>query len=39
MKKPEAIGYILNVFERNVEPDRGLGPGLVGPSTPLALIR
>jgi hypothetical protein len=26
MKKPETIGYILNVFERNVEPDRGLGP-------------
>ena len=25
MKKPEAIGYIPKVFDRNVEPDRGLG--------------
>jgi len=30
MKKPEAIGYILNVFERNVEPDRGLGSEKLG---------
>src|SRR5215475_1605733 len=30
MNKPEVIGYILNVFERNVEPDRGLGSGNLG---------
>jgi hypothetical protein len=37
MKKSEATGYILNVSERNMEPDRGLRK--VGPGAPLALIR